>query len=841
MKLWDLFPEIIRPYDVRLNPIAAPTAGIFDAPQMVICVNQDWVGHIAGTLERLLYRDAWLGTEEQQETAILQIEALLASFAMCSVVRDIRMADCGLEVNRDGETWEPLTSFLPLTAGPICYLTDTLFQGIPTAGGINALRSIRLKAPALNEAMGFLGGYGDAVTGAQKKFLGFSGLLRNITAGQESAQMKFDALSQGAQQDFMYLNTGNWGAQVFYHPDNLIGGLVIQPRSTVVANAEALRVQRTTGQYALSVPDVGPVRARNTSANNGVIIAMQMRADATGGPAAALAGHGASFEFVGDHPSLGTQSFGRIDGVLADAGANWRGNIKIRSAGIDGSKVVLEAGSASNQASLGVLGATPVIRQNVTGNTIRAAFLSLLSGITNFGFTTNSVAIPAGEPIIGVRIDDCDLQVTTDGTTWQTVTGWDADCFTGPQGPAGPQGDGVDSVTVETLAPGEDATVSFVDGILELGIPRGNTGAQGVQGDTGDTGAAGATGPQGEVGPAGECDCGMPTETPGDDGEDKRCNVASYIADIILPDLVDQLLTQQESIAGASALLAVILGIVAAVATGPAGLAIGAGISGLIGTILTLDTAACRAELTNAYWLEVKCRLFCAMPEDGRLTAAVLSLLADTLKDIPGYPQSNAYVYGILQNLNPDFAGQASALGALYAGNCDICECDDCPLDLDATYWASAPIFVSLFAGDHDNSYIEILSQNIPNPNPGAIGLLENITYAADGDIEYVNQSASGAWYTGTFFAEAAGNFDNHKRLHFVDRTADGAAVTALFPGYIDFSGTVANQNINVNLTTRTNLNWRFKGNTTNEVDAELVGYVRLIFKKSITPYPGCD
>lgn len=46
------------------------------------------------------------------------------------------------------------------------------------------------------------------------------------------------------------------------------------------------------------------------------------------------------------------------------------------------------------------------------------------------------------------------------------------------------------SVTVETLPAGSAATASYADGVLNLGIPKGD---KGDKGDTGDTGATGAT------------------------------------------------------------------------------------------------------------------------------------------------------------------------------------------------------------------------------------------------------------------------------------------------------------------------------------------------------------
>lgn len=53
------------------------------------------------------------------------------------------------------------------------------------------------------------------------------------------------------------------------------------------------------------------------------------------------------------------------------------------------------------------------------------------------------------------------------------------------------------SVSVTTLSPGSSATASYSDGVLTLGIPKGE------KGDTGETGPQGEQGIQGETGPQG--------------------------------------------------------------------------------------------------------------------------------------------------------------------------------------------------------------------------------------------------------------------------------------------------------------------------------------------------
>lgn len=70
----------IFPFDPRYRPIAPPETGIFDAPTVSICVNIQWVGHLEGVIDRLLWRDAWQGSFEVQEWAIAQIRKLLIQF-----------------------------------------------------------------------------------------------------------------------------------------------------------------------------------------------------------------------------------------------------------------------------------------------------------------------------------------------------------------------------------------------------------------------------------------------------------------------------------------------------------------------------------------------------------------------------------------------------------------------------------------------------------------------------------------------------------------------------------------------------------------------------------------
>lgn len=117
MKASDLVPEILSPYDVRHVPKEVPAPGIFDCPTVPLCINNFWASHLDGLLERLIYRDAWTGTEEEVDRAIGEVNKLLAALkennmSCCcdepTIPPQYRWTSDGtLQVSRDGgETWE---------------------------------------------------------------------------------------------------------------------------------------------------------------------------------------------------------------------------------------------------------------------------------------------------------------------------------------------------------------------------------------------------------------------------------------------------------------------------------------------------------------------------------------------------------------------------------------------------------------------------------------------------------------------------------------------------------------------------------------------------------------
>ena len=60
------------------------------------------------------------------------------------------------------------------------------------------------------------------------------------------------------------------------------------------------------------------------------------------------------------------------------------------------------------------------------------------------------------------------------------------------------------SVTVTTLPAGSSATASYSDGVLSLGIPKGDKGDKGDTGEKGDKGDKGDKGEKGDKGDTGE-------------------------------------------------------------------------------------------------------------------------------------------------------------------------------------------------------------------------------------------------------------------------------------------------------------------------------------------------
>jgi hypothetical protein len=67
------------PYDVRRFPILPPSAGVFDSPYQILKINAQWASHLDGVLGRLVYEDAWIGTQAEKDAAIQEVQKLLVA------------------------------------------------------------------------------------------------------------------------------------------------------------------------------------------------------------------------------------------------------------------------------------------------------------------------------------------------------------------------------------------------------------------------------------------------------------------------------------------------------------------------------------------------------------------------------------------------------------------------------------------------------------------------------------------------------------------------------------------------------------------------------------------
>lgn len=174
------------------------------------------------------------------------------------------------------------------------------------------------------------------------------------------------------------------------------------------------------------------------------------------------------------------------------------------------------------------------------------------------------------------------------------------------------------------------------------------------------------------------------------DGLNKRCDTASYLVDLPLPTLIQEYITTQQNNANTvdivSALIAFGLGIGGIIVTGGtsaiayifAGLAIAADGSDLAAKILNIDPTLLAAETTAQFWQDVKCAIYCVLPNDGVLTPDVAQAIADNLESelLTTYPNAIPLLSDSFRMFSIEALGKMSIYGALYDGdNCDLCAC----------------------------------------------------------------------------------------------------------------------------------------------------------------------
>lgn len=196
--------------------------------------------------------------------------------------------------------------------------------------------------------------------------------------------------------------------------------------------------------------------------------------------------------------------------------------------------------------------------------------------------------------IKNIRINECNLEVSYDGTSW-LVVGSLADCaIEGPPGPPGPPG-----------ADGRDG----VDGV------NGVDGQDGAMGPMGPPGPAGADGKDGADGVCASC----PEPTPAPEGPPswmKKCAIAVGMTAYIR-EWHDYTLDQWDLLGDVAQVVTTVLG---SLGVGVAAV----GVAYVVGLIEQFGSNAIRVENDPTFWENVSRSLYCALDDSGDITPAVL-------------------------------------------------------------------------------------------------------------------------------------------------------------------------------------------------------------------------
>jgi hypothetical protein len=226
------------------------------------------------------------------------------------------------------------------------------------------------------------------------------------------------------------------------------------------------------------------------------------------------------------------------------------------------------------------------------------------------------------------RFVACVLQISYDGgDTWADVPGWSTyarDCFVGP------------------------------------------TGATGAAGSTGATGATGATGPPGVV-------VGPPPNPHGSTAPILGCNIAAYLARVIIQGSVQSAV---DSIGAGAGTLAAVAGIVDLIPG--VDIVLGLALSGgaiLVGLIAAGTISHYEDALTDAQlWSDVQCAILAAIMSTGYVTHANFAALVSSVGAVSyTHGEVVASFVDYLNGLGADGLMVAQQSGSLYVGDCSAC------------------------------------------------------------------------------------------------------------------------------------------------------------------------
>jgi hypothetical protein len=71
----------VYPYAPRFSPLPIPAEDICDQPLVCISLNSTWAGFVSGLMEVLRHKDMWIGSDEQIQSAIDNVERIDAMFS----------------------------------------------------------------------------------------------------------------------------------------------------------------------------------------------------------------------------------------------------------------------------------------------------------------------------------------------------------------------------------------------------------------------------------------------------------------------------------------------------------------------------------------------------------------------------------------------------------------------------------------------------------------------------------------------------------------------------------------------------------------------------------------
>jgi len=94
----DFAGQLYKWYDPR-SPHARPQAGIADEPIYVAIINQRWMAHVDDVVERLMWRDAWVGDDDTRDGAIQEIIKLVGDIRDNMIQLQLNGNDLSIVVN----------------------------------------------------------------------------------------------------------------------------------------------------------------------------------------------------------------------------------------------------------------------------------------------------------------------------------------------------------------------------------------------------------------------------------------------------------------------------------------------------------------------------------------------------------------------------------------------------------------------------------------------------------------------------------------------------------------------------------------------------------------------